>query len=80
MKVLIPLRLKKPFKLLVKPLRVSSPLKLENTSYLDRWVKDKKRARLLVRRAIVIWIYRRLRRSKGKEKERSNEIENVLRV
>ena len=51
-------------------MRVSSPLKLKNTSYLDRWVEDKEKARLLVRRAIVIWIYRRLRRSKGKRRKK----------
>ena len=66
MKVLIPLRRKIPFKLLVKPFRVSSPLKLKNTSYLHRWVKEEEKACLLVRRAIVIWMYRGLIRSKRK--------------
>ena len=33
-------------------------------------MEDEEKAGLLVRRAIVIWIYRRLRRSKGKRRKK----------
>ncbi len=58
LKVVIPLWRKMPFKWLVKPLRVSSPLKLKNTSYLYWRLKEEDEALLLVKKAIVIWIYR----------------------
>ena len=65
MKVVIPLWRKMPFKWLVKPLRVSSPLKLKNTSYLYRRLKEEEEAPLLVQKAIVMWIYRQ----KGERKK-----------
>ena len=50
-KVLIPLSQKNPFKLLIKTLRVSSPLKHKNTSYLQCWVKEEEEP---LKKAIVI--------------------------
>ena len=46
-----PLSHKNPSKLLIKPLRVSSPLKHRNTSYLQCWVKEEEEP---LRKAIVI--------------------------
>ena len=46
-----PLSHKNPSKLLIKPLRVSSPLKHKNTSYLQCWVKEEEEP---LRKAIVI--------------------------
>ena len=54
-KVWIPFSFKKPFKWLVKSMRVSSPLKLKNTSYMYWWVIEEEEAHLFVRKAIVKW-------------------------
>ena len=58
---------KNPFKLLVKFMRVFSPLKLKNTSYLHCRVKEEEEYAFLVRKAIVIWIDIRLDDLKGRE-------------
>ena len=55
-KMLIPWWYKTPIKILVKLLRVSSPLKFTNTSYLHWWVKEEEESPLLTGKAMVIWI------------------------
>ena len=48
-------------------MRVFSPLKLKNISYLHSRVKEEEEFAFLVRKAIVIWIDIRLDDLKGRE-------------
>ena len=51
-------------------MRVFSPLKLKNTSYLHSRVKEEEEFAFLVRKAIVIWIDIRLDDLKGREERK----------